>query len=394
MYSKRLTRITIKSYYYTYGALLLLLIFSTIQFLLILRHKSPYLSDSYFYKHMFYQMKGDSYSQARGKIISQINIDQLDKIGRKIFSEQESYQYSYSFFTKRPLYPFLARIVNIFFKSEYLAFITPVFFAYMGSVLLSLYFLKSGLPYFFTIFSLALFIAFYPFLDWSTYFLTDTIGFFFWLLQLLFIYKFVTVAKLKYLALYILSLIVSLFSREQSTLMLLMLIFLYFLIVVLKYKQSFKRRSVMLIKSTLVVIVIYFGISTILNQRTILESINYIQNNYSFFSKTYTLQETTAYLIKTIIFTHVVFLTDLIKHHWWFTFFVLGLVGIAKVIIFPKRKQFINLLMLSSGLASYFFVFIYPVLSYRFFYPVVLMIVYFAAKLTFDFFEERQKIIK
>ena len=99
-----------------YGAIILLISFAIVQFLLILRHKSPYLSDSYFYKHMFYQMRGDSYDQAKEKIISQIDIDQLDKITRKIFTEDDSYQYSYSFFTKRPLYPFLARIVNIFSK--------------------------------------------------------------------------------------------------------------------------------------------------------------------------------------------------------------------------------------------------------------------------------------
>ena len=33
---------------------------------------------------MFYQMKGDSYDQARERIISQIDIDQLDKITRKM----------------------------------------------------------------------------------------------------------------------------------------------------------------------------------------------------------------------------------------------------------------------------------------------------------------------
>jgi len=377
-----------------YGALLLLFVFAFLQFALILRHKSPYISDSYFYKHLFYQMRGDSYDQAREKVVSQLNIDQLDKIGKKIFGDEESYKYSYSFFTKRPLYPFLALLFNKLGFNEFLSFLTPVFLAYAGSILLSFYQFRLGLSYFQAIFALALLIAFYPFLDWSTYFLTDTIGFFFWLLQLIFAYKFVTAGTLKYLALYVISIGISLLNREQSILMLPLTVTLYLFVVIFKDSQILKNRLAILIKSTLAIVLFYLAITIIFNQRTIAESINYLQNDYAFFSKTFNLSETAGYLIKTIIFTHIVFLIDLARHHWWFTFVVLGLIGVTRMIIFSGKKQFINLLLLSSGLASYSFVFIYPVLSYRFFYPVVIMIVYFFVKFIFEFFEERQKLIK
>ena len=383
-----------KNNFYHYTAFFILILFSALQFILILRHKSAYLSDSYFYKHIFYQIKGDSYILAKEKIISQVDLDRADKITRKIFTEEDSYRYSYSFFTKRPLYPFIASIIDAVIWSEYLALMIPVFLAYIGSIVLSFRFLKIDMPYFFAIFALSLIISFYPFLDWSTYLLTDTIGYFFWLLLLLFIYKFIDEGKSKYLILYTIFLIISLLNREQSILMLLLLCFLYLFIVIFKQIEYMKKRSVKLIKSTLVIVLTYIGISIILNQRTIIESINYLQNNYSFFSNTYSPAETSEYLIKTVIFTHQAFLADLVSHHWWFMFFILGSAGMLKTIFFSKRKQFISLLIFSSGLASYSFIFIYPVLSYRFFYPVVLMFIYFSSKFIFEFFEERQKLLK
>src|SRR3990167_9768027 len=119
MYLKRLTKITIKSYYYKYGALFLLLIFSTVQYLLILRHKSPYLSDSYFYKHIFYQIKGDSYDLARQKVVSQVDLTSADEITINFFTKGEAYKNSLSFFTKRPLYPVSAAIISMFISNEF-----------------------------------------------------------------------------------------------------------------------------------------------------------------------------------------------------------------------------------------------------------------------------------
>ena len=72
--------------FYRYAAFFILILFSALQFILILRHKSVYLSDSYFYKHIFYQIKGDSYILAKEKIISHVDLDRADKITRKIFT--------------------------------------------------------------------------------------------------------------------------------------------------------------------------------------------------------------------------------------------------------------------------------------------------------------------
>jgi len=43
--------------------------------------------------------------------------------------------------------------------------------------------------------------------------------------------------------------------------------------------------------------------------------------------------------------------------------------------------------MICSAVASYLAIFIYPVLSYRFFFPVVITVVYFASGFIHDFFK-------
>src|SRR4030042_6610424 len=114
-----------KSYklFLKYGAITFLLIFASIQFFLILRHKSPYVSDSYFYKHIYYQIKGDSFEKAKNKIISQVNLEKADETTKNIFSNTASYRNSYSFFTKRPFYSFAATVLSIFSVSEYFSFL-------------------------------------------------------------------------------------------------------------------------------------------------------------------------------------------------------------------------------------------------------------------------------
>ena len=377
-----------------YGAIILLISFAIVQFLLILRHKSPYLSDSYFYKHMFYQMRGDSYDQAKEKIISQIDIDQLDKITRKIFIEDDSYQYSYSFFTKRPLYPFAARIVDVLVKQEYLAFIIPVFLAYLGSIILNFHFLKISLTSFSATFALALFISFYPFLDWSTYFLTDTIGFLFWTMLLIFIHKHILTGNIKWLYFFVLTLTVSLANREQSILITVLLLFVYLMFYLFKFEKKIIKRCVTLLIASIFVSALYILALVVLGKPTIIETIIYTQNQYGLTQNTYKLGETLKYWFETITLAHFVFIADLTRHHWWFTFFAISLMSIFKTLSSVTKKRFIDLLVLASGVASYLAIFFYPVLSYRFFYPVVIMIVYFSSKFIFEFFEDRQKLIQ
>jgi len=81
----------------------------------------------------------------------------------------------------------------------------------------------------------------------------------------------------------------------------------------------------------------------------------------------------------------------LTRYHWWFVFFVLGIIGALRTLFFDTKKRLIDLLLFSSGIASYISIFLYPVLSYRFFYPVVVMMIYFSSKLIQDFFLDLNK---
>ena len=55
--------------YFNYGAIALITIFAAVQFILILRHKSPYLSDSYFYQHIYFELKGEHGADSREAVI-------------------------------------------------------------------------------------------------------------------------------------------------------------------------------------------------------------------------------------------------------------------------------------------------------------------------------------
>ena len=339
-------------------------------------------------------MKGDSFNEARAKILSEVDLQNSDEIAINIFEDKKAYENSYSFFTKRPLYPFTARIVDVLVKQEYLAFIIPVFFAYVGSVILNFYFLKIGLTYFSATFTLALFISFYPFLDWSTYFLTDTIGFLFWTMQLIFIYKHILAGNIKWLYFFVLTLAVSLANREQSILMTILLLFVYLMSYLFKFEKKIIKRCVTLLIASIFVSALYILALVVLGKPTIIETIIYTQNQYGLTQNTYKLGETLKYWFETITLAHFVFIADLTRHHWWFTFFAISLMSIFKTLSSVTKKRFIDLLVLASGVASYLAIFFYPVLSYRFFYPVVIMIVYFSSKFIFEFFEDRQKLIQ
>ena len=372
-----------------FAPLLLILAFAATQYILIFRHKSPYLSDSYFYKHIFYQIKGDSYDLARQKVVSQVDLTSADEITINFFTKGEAYKNSLSFFLKRPLYPVSAAIISMFISNEFIAFVIPVFVAYIASIVFAYYFFKQGLSFFFAIFSTSLFISFYPFLDWSTYFLTDTIGFAFWLLQLFIIYRYLIKGESKLLIFFLGSFSISLLNREQSLFILPLLIVLLLLMILFRIRKKEIIRGISLIISTLMVAGIYFLISSVTNQRTPLETIIYTQNSYGLIQREYTIFETFTYMTDAIKRSHIAFIGDLTRNHWWFVFFGLGIIGILKTFFFGTKKRLIDLLLLSSGIASYASIFIYPVLSYRFFFPVVIMVIYFGSRAIFDFFQNK-----
>ncbi len=359
----------------TFLTLAFLILYSSFQFLLILRHKSPYLSDSYFYKHMYYQHQGSIFKDAYQKVKSQQIYTSLDNISLKIFFNEKAYRNSYSFFTKRPMYPYIAFVLNKIFNNEYLSFTLPVFLSYIGVIIMTFIFFKKGLNLFFATLGTFVFVSFYPFLDWSTYFLTDTIGAFFWMIQLFLIYKYLTEARTKWLYYFAISLIISLLNREQSLLIIISLLIsqtLFF-----KYqKNNLLSRNIKIILISTLITASYVISAFVLHQKNILDTIIITMNNYGYDNNTFTTQEIIKYLVTNYKSAHVFLIKDLISHHLWFTFCLFSIIGL---ILSLKTKRNIDILIACSALASYFAIFLYPVLSYRYFFPVVIAISYFSA---------------
>lgn len=370
-----------------YAALLAILAFSTLQFFLILRHKDPFVSDTYFYKHVYYQLQGSSSEDARRKIISEIDLQNADMVTKNIFLNENAYNNSYSFFSKRPFYPFSIYLLS-FFTNDYYAFLIPVFLSYLGLITLVYFLSRTALTEFFSIFTTALFISFYPFLDWSTYFLTDTISAFFWLMCVFWIYIFIKTNSPTILVLFAVTLAVSLLNREQNGLILAVIPILILLSFLLKLPINIIKRSVNLFLVTLIVVGIFFTTFTVLGQRSLTDTLNYIQNNHGLLSKTYTMQETFNYVTSSIILDHKIFLIDLVKHHWWFTFLVLSLLGIINFFRAKKTQSVEAALILASGITSYLLVFIFPHYSYKYYFPLLFTIVFFTSHFLQTYFKK------
>ncbi|OGE15034.1 hypothetical protein A3J89_00295 [Candidatus Curtissbacteria bacterium RIFOXYB12_FULL_40_6] len=365
--------------------LVFLLLFSTIQFILILRHKSPYLSDSYFYKHIFYQFQGNSFQESRELVLNQVDFANSGQISRNIFQNKAVYSQVYDFFKKRPLYPFLAYLFNKILHNEYQAFLLPVFISYLGVVLLAFYFFSQGLNRFFAAFTASLFISFYPFLDWSTYFLTDTMGAAFWLLQLFFIYKFAKDMNPKWLYLFSFFLVISFLNREQSILMLPLLVLASLFVRVFKignFKKKFFRATVV----SFLLTILYILVSYATNQKNVLDTLIYTMNSYGLYSNSYSNLQVINYIAQAVIDSHLVFVRELVSRHWWFVLCLFALFKVVKLLI-RLKPSILDILMICSAVASYLAIFIYPVLSYRFFFPVVITVVYFASGFIHDFFK-------
>ncbi len=386
MRSKNPTK-NIAKLFYKYGAISLLLVFATLQFFLILRHKSPYLSDSYFYKHIFYEMKGDSFDTARQKIISQVDFQKADDITKNFFIDETSYKNSLSFFTKRPYYPFIARLVDLFAHSEYFAFIIPVFLGYFFSVILAYQLFKISLTPFFSAFAVALLVSFYPFLDWSTYFLTDTIGFAFWLGQLFLIYRYVSDYSKNALVYYSVVFFIALLNREQNLLFVPLLLFLWIFSKISEEAKTRVKRLKAMILLSIMMSAAYLLVLILLKQPNFYNTLVYNHTDFGLHPSHFTFKETIFFLFDSVRNAHILFFAESLKHHWWFLFVIMSTVGMLKNLI-SKNMSLISNLMLSSGFASYLFIFFHPVLSYRYFFPVAVTIIYFSSRFILDFFSQ------
>ena len=374
------------SRYILFFPLIFFLLFSSTEFFLLLRHKSPYVSDSYFYQHIYYTFQGDTFEKAYAKTLSQIDLAKVDLIERNFYLNQDRYQDSLRFFTKRPLYPFLAYISNLLVQSNYVSFLLPVFGSFVGCIVLVYYLSLRSKVIFLAIYTTAGLLLFYPFLDWSTYFLTDTIGTFFWLLQLIFIYHAFRTHKSWWFWMYGVVLMIALLNREQSFLMVLFFGILGFLFGIFSYEKKLKYLARLGFILSLIISLMYIFIMGVTGQKTLFDTLVYTQNNYGLYSNNYSFFETVSYLMHSIARSHLGFFKDLTTHHWWFVHVVFGVLGIVFV-YFKKRGRptLLDQIMLASGLASYAAIFLYPVLSYRYFIPVVVTLLFFSAQAVYVF---------
>ena len=361
-----------------YLPLCILLIIASLNFLLLLRHKSPYVTDSYFYNHIFYEFQGNNFNDAYKKVSSNPAINNFDDLGKNFFLNPDSYKYSLSRYIRRPFYPFTAYLLNLVTQNEYLAFLIPVFVSYAGSIILIYLLFKFRFDSFWSIFGTALFTSFYPFLDWSTYFLTDTIGAFFWLLQIYLIFKYVKKPKNVIFIAYVASLIISLSNREQSILLFIVI----WAILTSVHRLKLHKKTFLPLKKlfavSLVISVVYLISNTILKQPSLYDSWIYLESNFGYNPRYYSSKETTLFLFNALVNLHEGLLMELIRHRWWAAFTTLGLIGAFQTFFVYKRPKFIDILMFSSGGVAYIGLIIVPFLSYRYFYPTIIGIIYFA----------------
>ena len=149
-----------------------------------------------------------------------------------------------------------------------------------------------------------------------------------------------------------------------------------------------------LVITTSTIAIAYLLISLATAQKSISDTIIYTQNSYGLYNHSYKISETLKYLINAIIHSHIVFIGDLTRNHWWFVFFGLGFYGMLKLIFSRSVKKLIDLVIFSSIIASYISIFVYPVLSYRYFFPVVVGILYFSVNLIENFFGYQKNKLK
>lgn len=355
----------------------LICLYSALQFILILRHKSPYVSDSYFYNHIVYEFKGDTYHTSRNKVLSKVEINPIDKITQNIYFNSEQYQDSYGFFSKRPLYPFTVFLLNKLFDLE-TSMLLPVFVSYLGLILVSFAFLSKRLNLFWASFGTFTFMSFYPFLDWSTYYLTDTIGAFFWMLQIYFIYKLLSTKKNFWLLSFIIISIIALTNREQS---LLMPVVSFALWTITKIKKDRLAKHILpVVFASVIISATYLVVSLKYFHKNLISTITYTMNDYGLLNNEFSSREILNYLINSYIKSHVALFNDLLAHHLWAVFALSSIIGVSMAL---KKIKIIDVIMIASALGSYLAIYLYPVLSYRYFFPLVISICYFA---TFLFF--------
>jgi hypothetical protein len=359
--------------------LFILIIVATILFFLVLSSKSAYFSsDSYLYKHFYYQFKGYTYNEARDRILNEIDVTNFDTATKNILLNEETYKISLNLVNRRVFYPYFAYLTGFFIANDYVNLLIPVYLSYIGVIILIYLLIKTNKSSVFSFCVALLFLSFYPYVYWSTYFLTYTIGTFFWMFNVFSAYKYLQEKGNQWLILYTLSLVVSLTNRETS---ILLLPFLIFIKIFYLFKPNLKTHTAQLNKllvSTILIVAGFFMFIFLFKQKNIMDAIVYNQNNFGLYNTNRSLIEVIQFWFNSVIYVHQGLLSDLLKHKLWGSILLLTLVDIFIVKI--KKINQLEIILICSAIASYCALLTYPILSYRYFFPVVVSLVYFFAE--------------
>ena len=183
----------------------------------------------------------------------------------------------------------------------------------------------------------ALFLGFYPFLDWSTYFLTDTIGAFFWLTQIYFIYKYIQKPVRSTLIVYVFLMIVSLFNREQSILMVATIFIMWVGIRLFGQKKDTAVATNKLFIYTCVISLLFLVLNSVLKLPSLYDSWIYLESGFGYKTLKYSAIETAYFLTGELVKLHVGLAADLFRHRWWLLMTLLGFAGVY--VQFLKKKE-------------------------------------------------------
>lgn len=368
----------------------ILLFVASNNFFVTFTAKSPYTSDSYFYRHLFYEMKGQSFFEARANVLKSQKIRFSYAIEQNVLDNRNSYMQAYPYFGNRVALPFLAFISSFIFPNEDVDFLIPVFSAYIGIVILLFYLFYKRIGLALSFLGVFFLIYFPPFLNNATNFMTDTLGLFLFLLLFLVSSLFVKNGNSKVFILCLVLFVISLFNREQSLFFIPALLLSY-----LFYRNRIndedreKYRNLFLALSAIGFVYLFF--SAYLGKPSLLESFQRFQNSYGYYHNTYATTETLKFLLESLKVSHIIFLSDLKNNFYSGLFFGISL-WYATSNLFRRRLDFFGCFLASMLLVSYFQIFLFPIFDYRYFFPAVVAVIYFALCYVHQYMKESDNL--
>lgn len=354
----------------------MLFVFATIQYFRHFYTYSPYTSDSLFYKHIYYELNGNSFSEARDLVLRNHNTNFGNVVENNIFMNEGAYIESYPYFANRIFYPIASVAVNFFFENETFAFLLPVFLGYIGSIAIIFMLFKVRLGLYWTIFAILMVILFPPFIGSMSMFMTDSLGVFFWLLEVAILLKLLKRYDKRFFLLALLVFELSLFNREYSVLSLPAFLIGYILYRK-KMKESDRKFFVEMLVALFALGLIHFFTSSLMGGPSLFDYYARVQNRFGIDSNSYTSGETLNFWKYQVLISHKILVGD-IANVWYLALFVV--VGVYSMVrrYFNRQYKFIDAAFLGFFVVSYLLILIFPNFSYRYFLMSVVVVVYFA----------------